>query len=237
MSGFGDWYKDQQQQQTNNESSSGSSSTSSGNILDGFLSQESLPLFLTETSGALNANISSLTSSLEAQLPQKVLGMNYQQRFKVFISCLFVSGLFFSLAFFVGLPMITVRPQKFALSFTCGSFAFMSSFAILKGPYNHCMSMLSSERIPFTVVYLLSMFTTLYLTFTAGGVKGYVFVLSASAAQLISLLWYLVTFIPGGTNGLKIVATGMVKILQPVFVATKACYRSSLSLFLSWCTR
>ena len=234
MSGFGDWYKEQQQQQQHHQAGNESNS---GGMLDGILSQESLPLFFTETTGALNANISSLTSSLEAQLPQKVLGMNYQQRFKVFIICLFISGLFFSLAFFVGLPMITVRPQKFAISFTFGSLSFMSSFAILKGPTNHFMGMLSKDRIAFTTAYLLSMFATVYLTFTAGGVKGYVLVLSASALQLVALLWYLMTFIPGGTNGLKVVGAGMIKILQPVLIAISACCRSFVSLFLSWCSR
>ena len=224
MSGFGDWYKEQQQQ----ENPGGNE-----NILDSLTSQaEALPMFLTETTGALNANMSHLTSSFEAQLPKKVMGMNYKQRFKVFIYCLFVSGLFFNLAFFVGLPTITVRPQKFALSFTCGSLTFMSSFAILKGPMNHFQSMFQLERLQFTLVYLTSMFATLYLTFTVKGVRGYVVVMTASTLQLISLIWYLVTFIPGGTNGLKVVAAGMAKILQPILFGISKCCRSCLSL---WC--
>ncbi len=101
------------------------------------------------------------------------------------------------MGFFVGMPLITVRPQKFALSFTCGSLAFMGSFAILRGPYEHFRSMIAYDRIHFTIIYVGSMMLTIYFTFTAGGAQGYVLVLGASALQLVALLWYLVTFLPG----------------------------------------
>ena len=73
----------------------------------------------------------------------------------------------------------------------------MSSFAILKGPYEHLQSMIAYDRIHFTVLYVGSMLMTLYLTFTVGGAQGYILVLAASALQLMALLWYLVTFLPG----------------------------------------
>merc|ERR1719361_815080 len=101
--------------------------------------------------------ISSIRASLESQLPSRVMGMNYQERFRMFCALILVSTVFFLLAFFVGLPMITIRPQKFALSFTCGSLTFMGSFAILKGPTEHLKGMLSPDRIFFTTVYISSM--------------------------------------------------------------------------------
>jgi len=58
-------------------------------------------------------------------------------RSQVFTALLLLSALFFALAFGVGMPMITVRPQKFAISFTMGSILFMGSFGILKGPAEH----------------------------------------------------------------------------------------------------
>lgn len=198
---------------------------------------ESLPLFFGE-GGALNSlpNL-DISGTLEAQMPQKVMGMNYQQRFKVFIISLFISGLFFGLAFFIGLPLVTVRPQKFALCFTLGSLSFMCSFAILKGPRAHISSMLAYERLPFTTVYLISMFATLYFTFTVGGMSGYVSVMGASGLQLASLMWYLVTFIPGGANGLKVVVSGMMKMLQPLLIVLRKCCTQCISLCLSWCNR
>mmetsp|Transcript_16829 Transcript_16829/g.26250 ORF Transcript_16829/g.26250 Transcript_16829/m.26250 type:complete len:242 (-) Transcript_16829:321-1046(-) len=238
-SSFGDWYE--QQKADKGDGNGSNSANGSGNFLTGIMSgdnmAESLPLFFGE-GGALNSipNI-DISGTLEAQLPQKVMGMNYQQRFKVFIISLFISSLFFGLAFFVGLPLVTVRPQKFALCFTLGSLSFMCSFAILKGPHAHMASMLAYERLPFTTVYLTSMFATLYFTFTVGGMSGYVAVMGASGLQLASLMWYLVTFIPGGTNGLKLVVSGMIKMLQPVLIVLRKCCTQCLSLCLSWCTR
>jgi hypothetical protein len=52
---------------------------------------------------------------------------------KVFCALLFLSALFFALAFFIGVPLLVTRPQKFAISFTMGSITFMGSFGILKG--------------------------------------------------------------------------------------------------------
>ena len=127
-----------------------------------------------------------MRSSLEAQLPQKIMGMNYQQRFQVFCVCLLLSAVFFALGFFVGVPLLTVRPQKFALCFTFGSLTFMGSFSMLSGPAAHLRSMLSPDRLAFTGVYLSTTFSTLYLTFSYGGVSGYFLVLASTCLQLLA---------------------------------------------------
>jgi Got1/Sft2-like family len=138
---------------------------------------------------------------------------------QVFCSLLFLSALFFALAFFVGLPLITLHPHKFALSFTCGSLTFMGSFGILKGPVDHCQSMLQPDRLVFTTIYVGSMMATLYCTFSYGGVYGYVLVIAMSTVQLIALLWYLISFMPGGIAGLRYVAMAMLHLLKPVIAA------------------
>uniref|UniRef100_A0A7S1GM62 Vesicle transport protein n=1 Tax=Cyclophora tenuis TaxID=216820 RepID=A0A7S1GM62_CYCTE len=146
------------------------------------------------------------------------MGMNYQQRFQMFCTLLFLSALFFALGFFVGLPTIALRPQKFAICFTFGSLTFMASFGILKGPWAHLRGMLSADRLPFTTIYIASMLLTLYFTFQFGGASGYLLVMASSALQLLALLWYLISFLPGGSAGLSIVLRAMCRILQPVFV-------------------
>ncbi len=135
---------------------------------------------------------------------------------QVFCALLFFSALFFALAVFVGIPVLALNPRKFALSFTCGSITFMGSFSILKGPVEHLRSMFTMERMPFTIIYLGSMGWTLYLTCSKGGLKGYAYVMIASVVQLVALAWYLVSFLPGGTMGLRLVANVMCTILQPV---------------------
>lgn len=164
-------------------------------------------------------DFSSMRTSMEAAMPQKVFGMNYQQRFRMFCALLVLSALFFALGFSVGLPMIAIRPQKFALCFTFGSLTFMASFGILVGPKEHMTGMLTSARLPFTVLYFGSMLATLYFTFNVGGATGYLFVIGASGAQLVALLWYLISFLPGGSTGLSMLLSAMGRILKPVAIA------------------
>eukprot|EP01082_Thalassiosira_pseudonana_P014999 g13391.t1 g13391 contig8:581520-582266(+) len=235
---FGKWYDDQKQQQQQptaattmslsslfSASSTDAQTNSSTNNED--IESQSLLL-------PTNFSLSSMRSSLESQLPQKIMGMNYQQRFQIFCICLLLSGVFFALGFFVGIPLLTVRPQKFALSFTCGSITFMGSFAILKGPHAHLMSMLAGDRIHFTVFYVGSMLMTLYLTFTAGGAKGYVLVLGASGLQLLALLWYLVTFLPGGAMGMKVLTQAIWTLLKPLMAGCMKFQAVCIGRCVSW---
>ena len=218
MSTFGTWYANVKNEGEDNDNDT---DTESG---------MSLPLFNMLTPAGVPADFgwNSFKSGLEAQMPQQIMGMNYQQRFKVFCALLILSAVFFALGFVVGLPLITVRPQKFALSFTCGSLTFMGSFAILRGPYAHLKGMLDQDRLPFTVVYISSILATLYFTFTAHGVKGYVSVMIASGFQLVSLLWYLVAFLPGGAAGMKVLMSSLLVILRPVIVGCTKCFSSVL---------
>jgi len=137
---------------------------------------------------------------------------------QVFAALLLLSVLFFALAFGFALPMITVRPQKFAISFTMGSLLFMGSFGILKGPMAHLKSMCGADQMLFSTVYIASMLATLYFTFNKGGAKGYLYVIMASGGQIVALLYYLVSFLPGGTAGLRILMAAMCRILQPVLM-------------------
>jgi hypothetical protein len=235
MSSFGKWHEDQKagSQSSNTPlsftgmfSTASSKSEDDNNDTHNSNSEMTLPLFNTSISMPTEMSFSSIKSNLEAQMPQKVLGMGYQQRFKVFVSLLVLSGVFFSLAFFVGLPMIAARPQKFALSFTCGSLTFMGSFALLRGPSEHFNGMITKERLPFTILYLGSMFGTMYCTFNNHGINGYVSVMIMSGVQLLSLLWYLVAFLPGGAQGMRILTSAILAILKPLIVGCSKCCAS-----------
>jgi len=226
-SSFGSWYDDQKAA----ESGDGSSNSSWFSID----SEQVLPLF--NTDNLQGFSIDTMKQSMEAQMPKKIMGMGYQQRFKVFCALLFLSALFFALAFFVGVPMLALKPQKFALSFTCGSVTFMGSFAIMKGPYEHLMSMCTMQRMPFTIIYFGSMMATLYLTCTKGGMKGYTLVLISSGVQLVALLWYLISFLPGGTMGLHLVGRAMCAILQPVLKALFRLQTMCITACIKYSTR
>ena len=78
MSGFGKWYEEQQ------AAENGTSSSQNSSWL--FNMEEGIPLNFESID--LQANLQGFTfesmkQTMEAQMPKKILGMGYQQRFKV----------------------------------------------------------------------------------------------------------------------------------------------------------
>ncbi|RKP13669.1 SFT2-domain-containing protein [Piptocephalis cylindrospora] len=128
---------------------------------------------------------------------ESFFGLTYTQRFIGFIICSLLGAFCLFLSFFT-LPMLIIRPQKFALSFTLGSLLVMISFALLRGPAAHTRHLISKERLLFTTIYFSSMGLTLFFTLAK---KGYILTLLASLVQLIALIWYFMSYVPGGTTG------------------------------------
>jgi hypothetical protein len=129
--------------------------------------------------------------------------LSRQERFQGFTLLLIMSGVFFAVAFFIGLPLVLLSPGKFGMSFTLGSLLFMGAFAIMEGPVAHLKRTCSLERLPFTLVYITSMLATLYACIVA---KSYIMTVACSIAQICALCWYALSQVPGGSRGLKYIA-------------------------------
>jgi len=61
-------------------------------------------------------------------------------------------------------------------------------------------------------------------------------VIAASAAQLVALLWYLISFLPGGAAGLHYVFAAMSHILKPVLVACAKFQAVVIAKCFGWLT-
>jgi len=160
----------------------------------------------------------------KTEADQVIMGMGYRRRFQLFVCALLLSILFFGLAFMVGLPTLVLRPHKFAVSFTLGSLSFMGAFAMLKGPSAHLKSMITRERLPFSILYVGSMLMTLYACI---GMRSYIFAVLFSALQITALTWYMVTFIPGGSAGMKHFFSAIVRTAKyTIYPCLKGCFKS-----------
>ncbi|GAA5971298.1 hypothetical protein JCM21900_004493, partial [Sporobolomyces salmonicolor] len=84
------------------------------------------------------------------------------ERFLGFLLCCAGASACFAVSFFIGLPLLAIKPRKFAVSFSLGSVLFMVGFAILSGPVAHAKHLFSAERLPFTAAYFGSLFLTLF---------------------------------------------------------------------------
>lgn len=138
--------------------------------------------------------------------------MNYGDRFKGFVALLLSSGCF-CLTALTFLPTVIIFPGKFALSFTCASVLFMGGFAVLLGPKNFMVSICSKKRVNFSAFYFGSMLTTLYSVFVA---RSYLLIFISASAQVVSLLWYASSYIPGGKYGMQIFSQMFMKVTHTV---------------------
>lgn len=136
---------------------------------------------------------------LPAQLPAQSRGeeealfnLSRWDRMIVFAMLVVGSAACFFLAFFF-LPILALRPRKFVTLWTVGSLLFISSFAALQGPMTYGKHLLSGPRLPFTATYFGSMGLTLYFSI---GLNSTILTIISAAAQMVALLWYLVSYFP-----------------------------------------
>ena len=126
--------------------------------------------------------------------------LSKKQRIIGFMTFLGLGVTCFSLAL-AYIPVLVFYARKFSLLFSLGSIFTMFSFAFLWGPVNHVRNLFGTrDRLPFTTVYLVSLFATLYF---AMGLQSTVLTVIAASAQVFALLWFVLSFIPGGQTGLK----------------------------------
>jgi len=104
---------------------------------------------------------------------------------------------------FTLLPILSIRPRKFAILWSMASALFLSSWAVMMGPVQYARHLMSQERLPFTATYFGSIALTLYF---AVGLQSTILTLLSSIVQVIALLWYLISYFPLGSQGLRIAA-------------------------------
>ncbi|XP_041479919.1 protein transport protein SFT2-like [Lytechinus variegatus] len=125
--------------------------------------------------------------------------LNRQQRIMGFVGCL-LAGVFCFVLAWTFAPLIVVKPRKFALLYTLGSLFSVSSFSLLWGPMNHLKHLCSAQRFPFTATYFGTMFATLYFSMIK---QVTIMTIVCAILQMLALIWYVMSYIPGGQTGLK----------------------------------
>jgi len=106
------------------------------------------------------------------------------------IGCVLIAG---SITF---LPLLMFAPQKFATAFTLGSVCILFSLAALKGIGPLVSHLTSVQRLPFSLWYFGSLAGTLYASLWR---KSTTLTIVFSVMQLGNLLWFLLSYIPGGS--------------------------------------
>ncbi|UPX10684.1 protein transport protein sft2 [Ascochyta rabiei] len=97
-------------------------------------------------------------------------------------------------------PIFIVKPRKFAILWTMGSVLFLAAWSVMMGPIQYVQHLISGPRLPFTAAYFGSIALTLYFSL---GLHSTVLTFVAVIAQLVSLLWFTVSYFPMGSTGLR----------------------------------
>ncbi|EXJ58841.1 hypothetical protein A1O7_06271 [Cladophialophora yegresii CBS 114405] len=100
-------------------------------------------------------------------------------------------------------PVLSLKPRKFVILWSVGSLMFLSSWAVLMGPMQYTMHLISGPRLPFTAAYFGSIIMTIYF---AIGLHSTILTLFSAIVQLVALVWYLVSYFPMGSTGLRFAA-------------------------------
>lgn len=123
-------------------------------------------------------------------------------RFKYFLGLILLSAIFFLLAFILGIPLIMIRPAKFAISFTMGTLLFMAAFLLYNPSY--FFRFFQKDKVIYTVIYSFTILATLYSSLF---LKSYSLTLFLSVFQVIMMVLVTCTLFPLGQVGLRRINT------------------------------
>ncbi|GAB2284807.1 hypothetical protein Dimus_019260 [Dionaea muscipula] len=133
----------------------------------------------------------------------------------MYFGLLLAAGVFFIfIAFTMFLPVMVLMPQKFAICFTLGCGFIIGSFFALRGPSNQLAHMSSKERLPFTLGCLGCMIGTIYVSMV---LHSYVLSVLFSALQVVALVYYAISYFPGGSAGMKFLTSALTSSVMNCF--------------------
>jgi cation transport ATPase len=99
------------------------------------------------------------------------------------------------------LPVIILSPYKFVSCFSIGSLLILISFIFVYGTKSYFETLFSKSRFLFTLLFLGSIILGLVFAWSQ-----YFFLsLICSFAQLVTLIVFVLSFIPGGKNGISLI--------------------------------
>lgn len=99
------------------------------------------------------------------------------------------------------LPVIILSPYKFVSCFSIGSLLILISFIFVYGTKSYFETLFSKSRFLFTLLFLGSIILGLVFAWS----QYFFFSLICSFFQLVTLIVFVLSFIPGGKNGISLI--------------------------------
>lgn len=168
--------------------------------------------------GSIQESFVGQLQDLAGSLPDAgPLSSAYRTRLLHAIYLLGAAIAFAILTVVIGIPTLVLRPSKFVLCLTLTTVFAASSVIVMQRPSVFISELFAGGINRVLPVGLLA-FSTLFTFYSTIFVHRYIVTLAAGAVQTACLLFYLASFIPGGTKGLLVILRMLYTI---VYTASK----------------
>ncbi|KAF8002892.1 Got1/Sft2-like family protein [Metschnikowia aff. pulcherrima] len=124
-----------------------------------------------------------------------IFGLTFAGSVSCYLICIFL------------FPVLSLKPRKFALLWSLGLIFFLVSFGVLQGFQAYMLHLFSSTRIIFTITFVTSIVMTLISSLS---LKSTLLSIIFAVIQLISAVWYTVSYFPMGQQTLNL-ASGVAR--------------------------
>jgi len=148
-------------------------------------------------------------SNIEQQIENKPF---YKKAFDSILNCIEVekSYKYFIILLIIGvsitilslffLPIVIISPTKFVSMFSLGSIIILSSFVFIYGTKEYILMLFSKERYIYSILFIFSLILGIYFAVIN---PYFVICLICAIIQLITLIIFSLSFIPGGSVGIS----------------------------------
>ena len=189
--------------------------------------------FFTQVS-SIQLGVSRQMSELSGALPDAnaLTGAEFRDRVSKSVYLLLASVGCGFLAFFVGIPTIVLRPAKFVVFMSLSTLLAISSVVVLQTPTAFMKDLLEGgveKSLPF-IILAVTQIATLYV---AVFIHRYIYIIIFGGCTVLSILYYLSSFIPGGTRGLQILLKSGYDLLSAAMMPCTMFVKRQVSLVFS----
>ncbi|KAF7684108.1 Protein transport protein SFT2 [Astathelohania contejeani] len=126
-------------------------------------------------------------------------GLTFMQRMGCFLTFLFIGIMCFVYSMFNILGAV-FSPAKFALPYVISNLLFFSMMGFIFGFLSYMRDLLSKKKRVYTGTFLATTIITFYSTLK---INNYFLNFSLAIIQVFSFLVFILTFFPGGTDGMR----------------------------------
>jgi hypothetical protein len=138
-----------------------------------------------------------------------LVGFSRTQRIVGFV-VVSLTGVLFLIIAFSFLPVLALKPQKFVVLYTVGSLFILFSFIFVQGVKPFFTHLFSTQRLPFTVGYFVSICTTIYCSLV---IHSYILAILSCIIQMIVISWYYFSYFPYGTQTMKFLCSNVTSFI------------------------